>query len=168
MESSDQSAAHNDEPAYSAAQGSKLIEFPGVSRSTVPQWRKELSERVREVQEKRAREEALELSLETRSNGSQATPQLELLPQTEAAPVNPLVAAALRRIERAHEPEVYLNHKSDLSSPHTTAYTAPNLYEETQTGGAAPLAARVLDDEEAPPREAEKGHNLAVVPSPNY
>ena len=167
MESSDLSAAHNDEPAYSAAQGSKLIEFPGVSRSTVPQWRKELSERVREVQEKRAREEALELSLETRSNGSQATPQLELLPQTEAAPVNPLVAAALRRIERAHEPEVYLNHKSDLSSPHTTAYTAPNLYEETQTGGAAPLAARVLDDEEAPPRdrEPEKAHNLAVVPS---
>ncbi len=119
------SAAHNDEPAYSATQGSKLIEFPGVSRSTVPQWRKELSERVREVQEKRAREEALELSLETRSNGNEATPQLELLPQAEAAPVNPLVAAALRRIERAYEPEVYLNHskrsvESDYNSLHRT------------------------------------------------
>ncbi len=44
-------------------QTSKLIEFPGVSRSTVPYWRKELSERVREVQEKRAREEALDLEL---------------------------------------------------------------------------------------------------------
>src|SRR5262245_21377787 len=35
---------------------STLIEFPGVSRSSVPEWRKELSVRVREVQERRARE----------------------------------------------------------------------------------------------------------------
>jgi hypothetical protein len=43
---------------------SKLIEFPGVSRSSVPQWRKDLSERVREVHEKRAREAALEAAEE--------------------------------------------------------------------------------------------------------
>ncbi|HKR59259.1 MAG TPA: hypothetical protein VJS64_05955, partial [Pyrinomonadaceae bacterium] len=65
-----------------APQASKLIEFPGVTRSTVPQWRKELSERVREVQEKRAREEALELTLE-KSEMSEAAPQLELLPHAE-------------------------------------------------------------------------------------
>jgi uncharacterized RDD family membrane protein YckC len=169
VESSDLTAGHNDEPAYSAAQGSKLIEFPGVSRSTVPQWRKELSERVREVQEKRAREEALELSLEPRSNGNDATPTLELLPQTEAAPVNPLVAAALRRIERAYEPGVYLNHSSDRSNPTAVGYAAPNRYEETPMAGAAPQVARVLEDEEPQPREvekaqAEKAHNLAVVP----
>src|SRR5688500_11095625 len=98
VETSDSQATANDEPAYSAVQGSKLIDFPGVTRSTVPQWRKDLSERVREVQETRAREEALELSLESHANVSEA-PQLELLPQTEATPVNPLVAAALRRIE---------------------------------------------------------------------
>ena len=39
---------------------SKLIEFPGVNRTTLPQWRQQLSERVREVQEKRAREAILE------------------------------------------------------------------------------------------------------------
>ena len=39
---------------------SRLIEFPGVTRRAVPQWRKELSERVREVQERRAREAASE------------------------------------------------------------------------------------------------------------
>src|SRR6266851_1482703 len=38
----------------------RLIEFPGVSRKKVPQWRRELGERVREVQQRRAREAALE------------------------------------------------------------------------------------------------------------
>jgi len=37
---------------------STLIEFPGVNRAAVPEWRKSLSERVREVQERRAREAA--------------------------------------------------------------------------------------------------------------
>ena len=39
---------------------STLIEFPGVSKPPLPQWRKELSERVREVQERRARDAARE------------------------------------------------------------------------------------------------------------
>ena len=43
-----------------AEKKSTLIEFPGVSRNSVPEWRKELSERVREVQEKRARDAARE------------------------------------------------------------------------------------------------------------
>lgn len=76
---------------------SRLIEFPG-SRNAMPVWRKELAERVREAQERKARETAAaEDGLE-----NSAAPQLELLPQAEAAPVNPLVAAALKRIERAH------------------------------------------------------------------
>jgi hypothetical protein len=81
-----------------------LIEFPGVTKHSLPQWRKELGERVREVQEKRAREALLETGgadavvcgHETRAH------QLELLPRAEAPPVNPIVAAALQRIERAH------------------------------------------------------------------
>src|SRR5687768_18134365 len=35
---------------------STLIEFPGVSRAQRPVWRAELSERVREIQERRARD----------------------------------------------------------------------------------------------------------------
>ena len=171
VESSDQSAAHNEEPAYSAAQGSKLIEFPGVSRSTVPQWRKDLSERVREVQEKRAREEALELSQEEHSQVGEATPQLELLPQAEVTPVNPLVAKALRRIERAHEAGVYLHQSSNSlhqssNSLGTTAvaYAQPMLHNETSAEETVPLATTMIDDEPQP-REAEKVHNLVVVPT---
>ena len=163
METSDSQATQNDEPAYSAVQGSKLIEFPGVTRSTVPQWRKDLSERVREVQEKRAREEALELSLESPPNVSEA-PQLELLPQAEATPVNPLVAAALRRIERAHEAGVYLNRSSNSSGATAVAYATPMLHEETSLEEAVSLAAAIHDDE-SQPREAEKVHNLVVVPA---
>ncbi|MFZ0062463.1 MAG: RDD family protein [Pyrinomonadaceae bacterium] len=163
MESSDISAAHGDEPAYSAAQGSKLIEFPGVSRSTVPQWRKELSERVREVQEKRAREEALELSVEKGAELSEAMAQLELLPQAEAAPLNPLVAAALRRIERAHDAQAY---SSSLSGSTAVAYAAPMLRRETAIDQTTPVAATIENDEELQPRPAEKPHNLVVVPAP--
>src|SRR5258705_7048500 len=58
---------------------STLIEFPGVVRSTVPDWRKELSERVKEVQERRAREAALEAAEAERMRVAQAavapTPQ---------------------------------------------------------------------------------------------
>lgn len=84
---------------------STLIEFPGVSRNSVPEWRKELTVRVREVQERRAREAAREAAeLERRRAEAAANPpQLELLPQAEAPPMNPLVAAALKRIERAHQ-----------------------------------------------------------------
>src|SRR5512138_591327 len=84
---------------------STLIEFPGVIRSTVPEWRKELSERVREVQERRAREAAREAAEaeQKRTENAANPPQLELLPHAELPPINPLVAAALRRIERAHQ-----------------------------------------------------------------
>ena len=41
---------------HSKPRKSKLIEFPGANRNSIPEWRKELSERVREVQERRARE----------------------------------------------------------------------------------------------------------------
>ena len=52
-------ASASDQLSKSEAEASKstLIEFPGVSRA-VPEWRKQLSQRVREVQELRAREAA--------------------------------------------------------------------------------------------------------------
>src|SRR5690349_10981497 len=97
--------ATGDSPTSPAERKSTLIEFPGISRSSVPQWRKELSERVREVQERKAREAAREAVEAERQRAESASnpPQLELLPPTEAPAMNPLVAAALKRIERAHQ-----------------------------------------------------------------
>jgi uncharacterized RDD family membrane protein YckC len=96
--------ATGDSPS-SPERSSTLIEFPGVSRNSLPEWRKELSERVREVQERRAREAARERAEAERQRVEETSnpPQLELLPRTETPVMNPLVAAALKRIERAHQ-----------------------------------------------------------------
>lgn len=151
-------------------QTSKLIEFPGVSRSSVPQWRKELSERVREVQEKRAREDTFELSLEKKTGElepSDAIPQLELLPQAELAPVNPLVTAALRRIERAHESGAYVSPSSNLARATAVAYAEPmDFHGEKQSPAPSVTSPRptTADFEEPEPRQPEKTHNLVVVP----
>ncbi|HJU52913.1 MAG TPA: hypothetical protein VJ715_00005, partial [Pyrinomonadaceae bacterium] len=95
-----------DEPKAVAAQArTTLIEFPGVSRASRPQWRKELSERVREIQERRARdasrevEEALRRPVEPQVADAVA-PQLGLVPQPDAPAMNPIVVAALKRLER--------------------------------------------------------------------
>lgn len=91
-------------PPGESRKASRLIEFPSQSRTSVPQWRKELSERVREVQEKRARKAAVEAEEAERIRKEQAPlggPQLGLLTQADVPSLNPLVAAALRRIERA-------------------------------------------------------------------
>ena len=92
-------------PILPAEKKSTLIEFPGVSRNSLPEWRKELSERVREVQERRAREAACEEAEAERRRLEAAInpPQLELLPPAQMPAMNPLVAAALKRIERAHQ-----------------------------------------------------------------
>jgi len=98
-------ASENPAVLTQTKKSSTLIEFPGVNRNSVPEWRKELTVRVREVQERRAREAAREAAEAERRRVETAShqPQLELLPQSEAPPMNPLVAAALRRIERAHQ-----------------------------------------------------------------
>jgi uncharacterized RDD family membrane protein YckC len=109
---------------------STLIEFPGAGRSARPQWRKQLSERVREIQERRAREaEEAARRPQPEPSTEAAAPQLGLVPQPDAPQINPLVAAALRRIERARQ-----------------SYPPP----ATRTrggGGAATAVARVVEDE---------------------
>ena len=161
-EVADPSASSIDMQADEPQQTSKLIEFPGVSRSTVPYWRKELSERVREVQEKRAREEALDLELTKtpRPEELDAAAQLELLPQPAAAPVNPLVAAALRRIERAYETVGVDNQSAHLASATAVAFTAPVLCDEP------PLEVAVNSNPhfDEPTPQQDKAHNLVVVP----
>jgi uncharacterized RDD family membrane protein YckC len=101
---------------------SRLIEFPGTSRA-VPEWRKQLSQRVREVQERRAREAAEELAAAQEAGlVSCALPsgQLELVPDLEQPVMNPIVSKALERIERARRDD----QSSDLSLPATAAAPA--------------------------------------------
>jgi uncharacterized RDD family membrane protein YckC len=151
---------------------STLIEFPGVSRHSMPEWRKELSERVREVQEKRAREAAREAAEAERQRVETAInpPQLELLPPAEMPAINPLVVAALKRIERAHQPA-----PADVRQPATTLATAvayaPEREENDMSETVSPdqqLAFQpelpVAEPPPPPPPVIEKPHHLAVVP----
>jgi uncharacterized RDD family membrane protein YckC len=98
-------ASASDQSRQSKEGGSKstLIEFPGVSRA-VPEWRKQLSQRVREVQEQRAREAAEAAASAPESETfSCALPsgQLELVPDREQQVMNPIVSKVLERLERA-------------------------------------------------------------------
>lgn len=150
---------------------SKLIEFPGVNRTTRPEWRQQLSERVREVQEKRAREAVLEKA-DASNNGNGSSPQLELLPQAEVPPVNPLVSAALKRIERAHQQAA-----ETFSDPiHVPSFAAVACIGDNQfsdmprTSGESNAMTAELEDMEGvaddAPAPVEKVHNLVVVPPP--
>ncbi len=154
--------------APAAEKKSTLIEFPGVARNSVPEWRKELSERVREVQEKRAREAAREAAEAERQRVEALTnpPQLELLPPAQMPTMNPLVAAALKRIERAHQTTPSDNH------PRTTLATAVAYAperEENDMSETAPPDAQLAFEADLPeidsPAIPEKPHHLAVVPS---
>lgn len=89
------------------ARTSTLIEFPGTARP-LPEWRKQLSQRVREVQERKAREAAEEAAAAQEAGVvSCALPsaQLELVPSLEQRVMNPIVSKALERLERARRPD---------------------------------------------------------------
>jgi len=155
---------------------STLIEFPGVVRPSVPEWRKELSVRVREVQERRAREAAHEAAEAERQlmNDVARSSQLELLPQAEAPALNPLVAAALRRIERANRPVPSdgFHHRGNTAT--AIAYapslevhdavpdineTAPSVAPEPTLATPAPQEVENIETQPA------KSHGLIVVPT---
>ncbi|MEP6921057.1 MAG: RDD family protein [bacterium] len=170
--------SHADLPdAQSVVPNSKLIEFPGVLRTSVPQWRKELSERVREVQEKRAREDALEGNHAIHAGvdaSAVPTPQLELLPHAEAAPLNPLVAAALRRIERAHDTSAVYAHSASGGSA-AVAYAEQPEFADTKLAEFQTADSEFtgesdcqLSSEVAELPQPEKIHNLVVVPPQVY
>jgi uncharacterized RDD family membrane protein YckC len=133
-----------------------LLEFPGVNRSAMPEWRKELGERVREVQERRAREAVLETAeigplfseLEVKT-----VPTLELLPQAEMPAMNPIVVAALQRIERARA----------QGSRSGGAATAIAYQQQPNEELAVATAEPIIDEVVAKP---ERVHALAVVPTP--
>jgi uncharacterized RDD family membrane protein YckC len=155
---------------------SRLIEFPGVSRNSVPQWRKELSDRVKEVHEKRAREAALEAAEEkprATDAAANVAPLLELLPQADVAPLNPLVAAALRRIERAHHAAKGATRLASAPGAAALAYATENEYRtealsEFEIAAVDAVGRLELEQFDAPPEteptQPEKVHNLVVVP----
>lgn len=85
-------------------QTSTLIEFPGVNRRAEPPWRRELSRRVREVQERRIKEAAEPPAPKMSQQPPPRDPvlsQLELVPELPTPAMNQLVENALRRVERA-------------------------------------------------------------------
>lgn len=126
-----------------AAQPSRLVEFPGTGRANHPQWRKDLSERVRQIQERRAREATRgPESQPTRPRTAVVTSSgvtvdqakghpLGLVPSVEM-PTNPLVIAALKRIERARQPS-------------NNGHGRPRA-----NGGAATAVARALEENYQP------------------
>jgi uncharacterized RDD family membrane protein YckC len=150
-----------------AQAASTLIEFPGAGRANRPQWRKELSERVREIQERRARDAEREahglaqrkldqpasplpassVASSAASSVAPPTPQLGLVPQPDAPAVNPIVAAALKRIERARQPPI------------------PS---RARGGGAAAAVARVAEEQFEDEAQPENLIVTAPMPAPMH
>ncbi|HYX42459.1 MAG TPA: RDD family protein [Pyrinomonadaceae bacterium] len=148
------SAAHespatdmNDNTA--ALPASTLIEFPTPGRAPRPQWRKELSERVREIQQRKAQEAAREAEAEAAAQGTATVatepdapptadaqvafepvaPPLGLVPPTPAPEMHPLAVKALKRIARAQQT------------------SAPPVRAGRRGHGAATAAARVVRED---------------------
>ncbi len=153
---------------------STLIEFPRPGRSAKPpQWRKDLSERVREIQQRRALEAARETEedaplaadalahdgLELAESAEAAAPQLGLVPTPEPAEVNPILVKALERLERARR------------------QSSPTAYGQPARGAAAAAAARLPEEtrqpEPPPPAasagvaDAEPPHAAMIEPAPS-
>ena len=153
---------------------STLIEFPGVNRNSVPEWRKELSERVREIQERKARDAARDaVAIELHeTQPTDAPPQLELLPPTEMPAMNPLVAAALRRIERAHQTSA--PDKRQHRNAYATAVAYAPAREENEPEVLSSITPDLVFESEVETQlsvetealhQIEKSHNLVVVPA---
>ncbi|HWN07754.1 MAG TPA: RDD family protein [Pyrinomonadaceae bacterium] len=133
----------------------------------MPQWRKELGERVREVQERRLREGSSENgSSETQTGGDlNRAPLLELLPQAETSPLNPIVEAALRRIERAYKSAPAGGHYTNYQGSAAVAYAEqPEFIPVSPNNEPMPsLPDLEMEKTNSAP---ERVHTLAVVPDP--
>ena len=180
-----------------ASATSTLIEFPGVPPK--PQWRKELSERVREIQQRRALEAAREMEASAPSPQNDYTqisatvdatgettdtngaPPLGLVPPPPEAPQpNPLVVAALKRIERARQsnppPPMSRSSRGGGAAAAAVAHCVEEDYQaapehalvQGQAASPAPHAqaegAAVADRVEKPNEAARTAPPLAIVP----
>jgi uncharacterized RDD family membrane protein YckC len=145
-----------------------LIEFPGINRNALPEWRKELSERVREKQERKAREAVLEAQglATVELDAIPATPAiLELLPQSEMPPVNPIVEAALKRIERAHSQSSPFSH-GNAALATAVAYDEQRGFAESDKASLIDAETVASNSETSDEARPERVHNLSVVPNP--
>ncbi|HKO97468.1 MAG TPA: RDD family protein [Pyrinomonadaceae bacterium] len=147
-----------------------LIEFPSPGRQPIPQWRKELGERVREVQERRAREASLEsgeITIDDSSSAPTGARPLELLTKPNRPPTNPLVVAALRRIERAYAPAQYSGNTAVATAAaydEQPAYQlAPSQAPQDELPMAECAVAEIATEDEVVP---ERTHHLSVVAPP--
>lgn len=135
----------------------------------MPQWRKELGERVREVQERRLRESALENGANDPPIGDDSTraPVLELLPPAEPTPPNPIVVAALRRIERAHLSQSASGNYTNFQTAAAVAYVEqPDFIPNVMRLNDEPKQTEPGQEAETMKTAPERVHTLAVVPNP--
>lgn len=155
---------------------STLIEFPGAR--SMPQWRKQLSERVREIQERRAREAALAMEeaaaapllpaapapVASSAGVEAGGPPLGLVPPAPAPEMNPIVVAALRRIERARQTQAMPPVSRSRAGGAAVARVAEEQYQEEIN----PLlvAPQTETAQAVKPTEAVPARNLVVVPTP--
>jgi uncharacterized RDD family membrane protein YckC len=170
-----------------SAPNSTLLEFPGVNKR--PAWRKELSERFREIQQRRAREATLDAndifqdeaprveqqltdSTRTTSKTSEATKQLGLVPPPPDEPVmNPIVAAALRRVERARTQSAGMSAPRSGSGRAQAATAAarvveeqPEQFEETDPAPTHAKRQSARAEKSEPGSEGARASTLVVVP----
>jgi uncharacterized RDD family membrane protein YckC len=157
---------------------STLIEFPGVNRRVEPAWRKELSRRVREVQERRAREAAEAPAVIVAPKPPPPDPvmtQLELVPQLPTPAMNRLVENALRRVERARKidpvnlPRTFPNSANRSYQAYGAAAAAAKIETETMTPqeNNAVTAAEVIQSEPIESNQKTPNKPGLVVVSPN-
>jgi len=133
---------------------STLIEFPGISRRAEPPWRKELSRRVREAQERKARE-AAEAPVAIHSQPASPDPlisQLELVPQLPTPAMNQIVENALRRVGRAR--------RVDPLPPPSTRQSEPIQSPDRL------VAAEPTEDQKLAPAELETAAEAEVESTP--
>jgi uncharacterized RDD family membrane protein YckC len=183
-------AAHASEPPPEVAATSTLIEFPGTGRANRPQWRKDLSERVREIQQRRALEATRDTEETTHvaaSNQSHiadqhttdarepAAPQLGLVPALEPQEINPIVAKALERIERARQQQSNAVRQPARGTAAATAvvtrtqeenYRAPAEAQalESQAATESLVETSLIETIDEKPAETVRTTNLVVVP----
>jgi uncharacterized RDD family membrane protein YckC len=145
-----------------------------------------LSERVREIQERRARDAAREAAEAAQRRERQVmaeptAPQLGLVPTPDAPALNPIVVAALKRIERAHQPMP--RGRSSMGGAAVAVARVAQEEEEQQqyqssaqpatvtrpaSSSMAPASVPLPGSEKslaARATEVPREHNLAVVPA---
>jgi uncharacterized RDD family membrane protein YckC len=161
--------ADSNTTARSASQktgkSSTLIEFPGANRSSKPQWRQQLSERVREIQERKAREND-----ESPTSGGEGARvpvsgrQLGVVPPSEPADVNPIVAAALKRVERAQHTSTHVPRTLTARAGATAAArAAEEAYEVRPAPVAVPDPILVHVPVESPVIEVPEPEEIAAA-----